>query len=87
MNDIRSSRATLSWNMVNGAAGYQIWRAAGDSDAYELIKSISDGEETEYINRGMNSGEMYSYKVRAYSECNGKKTFGAFSNIEKIQLK
>lgn len=87
VSDIKENRATLTWNHVNGAAGYQIWRSENGSEEYKLVKSIVDGNETTYINRGLNSGGMYSYKIRAYAQCNGRKTFSAFSNIEKIQLK
>lgn len=83
----RTGRAELSWEHVNGAAGYQIWRADGDSAQFTIIKSIADGDMLSYVNNGLDSGESYSYKVRAYTQVGEKKTFGEYSEVQKIRIK
>lgn len=79
--------ANLKWDKVNGAAGYQIWRSDSENGTYSLVKSIVDGDTTAYINRGLNSGQTLYYKLRAYSETEGKKTFSEYSDVKYIRIK
>lgn len=83
----KTGQASLKWNSVDGASGYQIWRANEKSGTYSIIKTITDGEATSYLNSGLKSGKTYYYKVRAYVELDGKKTFGEYSKIQSIQVK
>ena len=69
----KTGQASLKWNSVDGASGYQIWRANEKSGTYSIIKTITDGEATSYLNSGLKSGKTYYYKVRAYVELDGKK--------------
>ena len=67
----------MSWEAVNGAAGYQIWMAEGADGSYKIIKSVTDGSTT-YTKKDLAPGTTYYFKIRAYTEVNGKKTFGAY---------
>ncbi len=82
-----SGIARLSWDEIDGAAGYQIWRANSETGTYTLVKSITDGSTTSYSNSGLTSRSTYYYKVRAYSEVDGKKTFGVYSEIVSVSVK
>ncbi len=82
-----SGIAKLSWDEIGGAAGYQIWRSDSSDGTYTLVKSITDGGTTAYSNSGLTSTSTYYYKVRAYSEVNGKKTFGAYSDVQRVTVK
>ncbi len=79
--------AKLSWEEVPGAAGYQIWRSDNKTGKYTLVKSITDGNISSYNNSGLISGQSYYYKVRAYTEVNGKKTFGEYCDILNLKIK
>ena len=79
--------ANLKWDKENGADGYQIWRSDSENGTYSLVKSIVDGDTTAYINRGLNSGQTLYYKLRAYSETEGKKTFSEYSDVKYIRIK
>ena len=83
----KAGRAQLDWEALNGAAGYQIWMNNTDSDAgWAIIKSVTDGSTT-YTKTGLNSGTKYEFRVRAYTEVDGKKTFGAYSEVITIKVK
>ena len=82
---IKAGRATISWDVLN-AAGYQIWMADANGE-YKIVKSITDNTVNTYTVSGLTSGETYSFKVRAYSEIEGKKTFGAYSNVVTVTVK
>ncbi len=79
--------AKLSWDEISGAAGYQIWRSDSETGTYTLVKSITSGSTTSYSNSGLTSGNTYYYKVRAYTEVDGKKTFGAYSTVQSVDVK
>ncbi len=80
--------ATLTWDTVPGAAGYQVWRIESDNpEEFKLIKSITDGSLCRYVNRNLQSKNTYTYKIRAYTEVDGKKTFGVYSENVNVTVK
>ena len=80
----KAGRAQLSWDAVNGAAGYQVWMAEGNG-TYKIAKSVTDGSAAATI-YNLTSGTKYSFKVRAYTEVDGKKTFGAYSDVLAVTV-
>lgn len=86
VKSLTSGRISLTWNSVNGAAGYQIWRADSEFGTYSIVKSITDKSILSYINK-VSEGQVYYYKIRAYAEYDGKKTFGSFSPVIRVQAK
>ncbi|MGN1183603.1 MAG: hypothetical protein ACI4R7_00075, partial [Oliverpabstia sp.] len=87
ISNVKTDRVTLSWNNVNGAAGYQVWRAEEADGVYTIVKSIEKGDMVSYVNSGLTSGETYYYKVRAYTELDNNKTFGEYSEIQSALIK
>ena len=83
----RKGRAELSWNAVNGAAGYQVWMSESVNGGYTLVKSITDGATTSYTKYDLTSGKTYYFKVRAYTEVDGKKTFGTYSDARGVTVR
>jgi len=81
----KAGRAMIEWNAINGAAGYQVWMADAENGTYTIVKSITDGS-TSYTKYDLESGKTYYFKLRAYSEVDGKKTFGAYSETEEITV-
>ena len=82
----KETRATLTWDALNGAAGYQIWMSETADGEYSIVKSITDGTTT-YTKYDLTSGKTYYFKVRAYVEVEGKKTFGAHSEVVSVTVK
>ena len=83
----KAERADLTWNTVNGAAGYQVWMSTSKDSGYSIIKSITDGKATSYTKYDLKSGKTYYFKLRAYTEVNGKKTFGAYTDPISVKVK
>ena len=81
----KATRAQLTWDALNGAAGYQIWMAEAEDGEYKIVKSVTDGSTT-YTKYDLTSGKTYYFKVRAYTEVEGKKTFGAYSEIVSVDV-
>ena len=72
------SKIKLSWDKVDGASGYQIYRATKKSGKYARIATVS-AEKTAYINTKLTCGKTYYYKLRAYQVKNGKKVYSKYS--------
>ena len=72
------SKNKLSWDKVDGASGYQIYRATKESGKYTRIATVG-AEKTEYINTKLTCGKTYYYKLRAYQVKNGKKVYSKYS--------
>jgi len=53
----------LTWSVVSGASGYEIYRSTTSAGVYGLITTTTS---LYYTNSGLISGKMYYYKIRAY---------------------
>ncbi len=75
------NKVKLTWNGVDGATGYRIYRATSKNGKYTKIKSITSNSKVSYTNSGIACGTTYYYKVRAYRLIDGNYYFGAYSGI------
>ena len=73
-----STRVKLTWEKVDGATGYQVWRATSEEGPYIALGSVS---ETERLCVGLTLGTTYYFKVRAYYLCNGTKHYSEYSDV------
>ena len=90
-----ASRVRMLWNEVDGATGYQIYRQNEDG-SYSIIKTLGDqgneltdnqGATTAYSNVGVESGKVYTYKMRAFViNEDGQKIFGAYSDEYSVAV-
>ena len=81
----KAGRAQISWSAVNGAVGYQIWMAESANGTYKIVKTITDGSTT-YTKYELTSGKTYYFKVRAYAEADGNKSFSAYSSTLSVAV-
>lgn len=61
-NVASSGKIKLSWETVNGADSYKIYRADSKNGTYKLMKTTSS---TSYVNTSATAGKTYYYKVKA----------------------
>ena len=69
----------LSWDKVQNADGYKVYKYSTSSKKYVLIATIHDNDTTIYNNSKLVSATNYYYKVAAYKEVAGKNYVGAQS--------
>jgi N-acetylmuramoyl-L-alanine amidase len=72
-------KAYLSWNIIDGAQGYEVYRTSGTSGTWTKVKTISSGSTHTWSNTGLSTGKIYSYEVRAYRVVESKQVFGKYS--------
>lgn len=77
-----ATRANLQWDQVLGADGYQIWMDLGDG--FRIKKTVTSGEITEATIYQLTSGNTVTFKIRAFTDVDGKKTFSAYSEAISV---
>ncbi len=73
------SKIRVSWDAVEGADGYIVYRASSENGTYRKSYTTDNPEKNWYINTNRKSGQVWWYKVRAYKLADGKKVFSKYS--------
>ena len=63
--DTVSGKPVLSWEAVEGAVKYEIYRSTKSSKSYKLVATV---EELTYTDETVSAGKTYYYKVKAIGE-------------------
>ncbi len=74
----------LSWDKVNGAEGYVIYRSTSKSTGFACVKTVESTSTTTYTDSGLNCGTTYYYKVAAFS--GDDKAIGLYSAAQKQKV-
>jgi len=87
--EVTAEKTILSWSKVDGADGYQIYRAAKKKGTYKLVRTVNTGGEegtpiTESFARGA-KGKIYYYKVKAFRSQAGSRVYSAYSTPVKSE--
>ena len=61
---------TVSWDAVDGATGYRVFRSINQGNTYLEVGNIEDGTTTEYIDTDVYDDRELFYYVKAYNEVN-----------------
>ena len=86
LKNSRGRKAVLRWKKVDGATGYQVYRALGNG-RYQLVKTITSGSRLSFTDKNLKKKGRYSYVVRAYRTVSGKKVTGSFSSAKSVKIK
>ena len=79
-NSATSGKPMLTWDAVDGATSYRVYRATSQNGPYRLLGSVTT---TTYVNTGAKDGVTYYYMVTAVNDSGES----AFSNIVSGQNK
>ena len=58
----KTGKIKITWNKVEGAAKYRVYRSTSKTGTYTLMKTV---EGTSYVNESAKAGTKYFYKVKA----------------------
>lgn len=82
-----SKKATIKWEKISGASGYEVYRATSKSGKYSKLKTITKNSTVSYVNSSLTKNKTYYYKVRAYRTVNGKKIYSSYSLAKSVKVK
>jgi len=77
--NLSTNKATLTWNAVAGAGGYEILRYSPSAKAYKLVATKKNA--LSHRVEGLKAGSRYRFRVRAFVSINGKKYRSSNANI------
>lgn len=78
------STLKFSWNKVNDASSYEVYRLNLTTDKYEKIGTTTSNT---YIDKGLKSATNYYYKVKPYVNTSGNKIYGESTDRLKVTTK
>ena len=79
---LKSGKPKVSWNKVEGAVEYEVYRATSKTGTYKLVKTTTG---TSYTNSGATAGKTYYYKVIAVASKSSANS--AYSFVVSIKSK
>lgn len=80
---IGNTNAKVTWNAVDNATGYKLYRSTEVNGTYKLLKTTTD---TTYQNSGLSVGTQYYYKVSAINESDGITNIGPKSASGNVTI-
>lgn len=86
ISNASAGKLKITWEKVSGASGYRIYRIT-DEGTYVKIKQISSGTTVTYTHTGLQKGDRYQYRIRAYRTVNGSPVFGPYSTAKTATVK
>lgn len=84
VNSVNYNTIKISWNKIQDAVGYEIWRFNNEIGDFECIKELDDTENA-YEDTNLTMGSEYIYKLRAYKLENEEKLYNEFSDIYEVK--
>ena len=72
-----ATKRIVSWKKVEGAQGYEIYRANEPDGAYELVSNVRNGDITVFVSSKQPVGSQKYYKIRAYLQAGTNDQMGA----------
>ena len=69
----------LSWNLVEGAGGYEIYRCPAGKHNYKRVKVIKNPMKGVWLNKRLKKNKTYKYRIKAYAVVNGVKVLSKYA--------
>ena len=83
--DVRNATSlTISWDKVDKADGYRIYRLDTNTDTYKVVDTVYGNSSTSYTHTDRTSATNYYYKVKAFKDLNGKTRYSDYSSALKV---
>ena len=79
-NSATSGKPMLTWNAVEGATSYRIYRSTSRGSGYSLLGTVT---ATSYTNTGAKAGTTYYYRVKACNDAG----LSPYSNVVSGKVK
>jgi hypothetical protein len=79
------SAAVVTWNAVENAAGYELYRSSSESGEYTLIASL-DRSVLSYTDTGLEDGRACYYKVLAYRAAGSIRLDTQYSTAGRVNV-
>lgn len=75
---VSATSIKVSWNAVSGATGYEVYRATSANGTFTKLGWVSATSRT---CGSLTCGKTYYFKVRAFVQAGGIKSYGSYSSV------
>lgn len=75
---------TIKWKYVSGSTGYEVRMSDKQDSGYKKVVSTTSKEASI---KNLKANKTYYFKVRAYRNKDGQKSYGGYSKIVKVSTK
>ena len=82
-----SKQLTVTWKTVSGATGYEVQYSTSSKFKNAKTATVSKGSSKKTTIKKLTKGKKYYVKVRAYKTVDGKKIYGAWSEVKNVKVK
>lgn len=82
-----TNQATLNWQTVPNATGYEIRYSTNSSFENASKQSVTKQATSKITIKKLTKGKTYYFKIRAYKTVDGTKTYGAYSTVKSVKIK
>lgn len=80
-------KATLSWNKISRASGYQIQYSKKSSMKSAIKVKVTKKSTTKRVIKKLTSKKTYYFRIRAYAKAEDGTVYGAYSKKKKAKIK
>ncbi len=70
---------TLTWKKIDGASGYEIYRADSKKGNFKKVKTVANAKTVTYKDGKLSFNKTYFYKIKVYVNTGGNIAESAFS--------
>lgn len=78
---VSTTQLKLTWNKVNGANGYVIYRSTSSDKGYKSVKVIESSKTTSYTDSKLTPGTRYYYKIVTRNSVDGRTGYGSACKV------
>ena len=76
-----ATKRVVTWDKVEGAEGYELYRAPSPTGTFELVSDIKSGDIQNFVSSKQEVGSVKYYKIRAYQTVYGERYYGEYSDL------
>lgn len=81
VSDVNNLKATIRWDKVNGADGYQVYYKVNDAQSYTHLANYLATDVGVTLS-GLSRGGVYTFAVRAYKKLGDDIIYGSYKTVK-----
>lgn len=78
-----TGKLDISWEKVDGASGYMLYRSDSKEGSYKLVTTLKGNGKLTFQDTGLGDGKVYYYKLKAFRVVGGKDVYSPYSAVKK----
>lgn len=77
----------IAWSRTVGVSGYYVYRSTSKTGKFSKIATVTNRKTIKYVDKKVNPGKTWYYKIVPYAKIDGKVVTGSGSKVLSVYLK